>query len=128
MPGPHVVYRVAGLTAVTRTLLEIGLEVEDLKNAFSDIAAEGARQAALFAPKRSGRLAGDIRGNRARSKAVVTAGRVSVPYAGPINYGWARRNIEPSGFMQRVDYGWDNYGLRRLEDELNKQIARRGLL
>jgi hypothetical protein len=29
-----------------------------------------------------------------RSKAVVTAGRASVPYAGPINYGWAAHNIE----------------------------------
>ncbi|HEY1178608.1 MAG TPA: hypothetical protein VGF17_20835 [Phytomonospora sp.] len=127
MPGQHVRYRIEGLTAVTRGLLELGLEVEDLKNAFSAIADEGARQAALFAPKLTGRLAGDIRGNRARSKAVVTAGRVSVPYAGAINYGWARHNIEPSGFLQKVDYGWEDYGLRRLEEEINAQIARRGL-
>ena len=124
---PGIAYRIEGLSAVTRALIELGIEVEDLKNAFGSIADEGARQAALFAPKRSGRLAGDIRGNRARSKAVVTAGRASVPYAGAINYGSARHNIEPSGFLQKVDYGWQDYGLRRLEQEINTQIARRGL-
>lgn len=127
MPGAHIRFRVEGLTAVTRALLELGLEVEDLKDAFSAIASEGAHQAALYAPKRSGRLAADVRGNRARSKAVVTVGRVSVPYAGAINYGWARHNIQASGFLQKVDAGWNDYGLRRLEEEINKQIRSRGL-
>ena len=127
MPGVYGGIRIEGLSAVTRALLELGLEVEDLKSAFADIAAEGARQAALYAPKRTGTLAGDIRGNRARSSAHVTAGRVSVPYAGPINYGWAAHNIEPSGFMQKADKGWGDYALRRLEQEINRQIARRGL-
>lgn len=119
--------RVEGLTQVVQALLAIGLEVDDLKGAFSNIADHGARLAAQYAPRRTGRLAGDIRGNRARSKAVVTAGRVSVPYAGPINYGWAARGIEPSGFMQKADQALQPYSLRRLEDEINTQIKKRGL-
>src|SRR5688500_18024830 len=103
MPGRHVTIRVDGLNAVVRSLLAMGLEVEDLKDAFSEIARFGAVVASRHAPRRTGRLASDIRGNRARSKAVVTAGRVSVPYAGPINYGWAAHGIEPSGFMQKAD-------------------------
>lgn len=120
-------FKVDGLNQVVRGLLEIGVEVEDLKGAFSAIADMGARTAARFAPKRSGRLAGDIRGNRARSKAVVTAGRASLPYAGPINYGWVKRNIEPSLFMQRADRAVRPFSLRRLEAEINIQIKRRGL-
>lgn len=119
--------RVSGLTAVTRALLEIGFEVEDLKDAFSDIARLGARIASKYAPKKSGRLAGDVRGNRARSKAVITAGRASVPYAGPINYGWAAHNISASGFMQRADKVMQPYALKRLEKSINRQIAIRGL-
>lgn len=119
--------KVSGLTAVTRALLEMGLQVDDLKDAFSDIADQGARVAAQNVRSRTGRLAGDIRGNRARSKAVVTAGRVSVPYAGPINYGWAAHNIDPQGFMQKADVAMQPYSLRRLEDEINRQINRRGL-
>lgn len=120
-------FKVVGLNAVVRDLAALGLEVEDLKNAFSTIAAEGAQVAAGFAPKRTGRLAGDIRGNRAKSKAVVTAGRVSVPYAGPINYGWPARNIAANGFMQRTDAVMQPVAIERLEQEINRQIARRGL-
>lgn len=119
--------RVDGLNRVVRALLEIGLEVDDLKDAFSSIADRGARVAASLAPKVSGTLAGDIRGNRAKSKAVVSAGRVSVPYAGPINYGWKAHNITASGFMQRTDQVMRPYALRRLESEINTQIRRRGL-
>ncbi|MDI6908636.1 hypothetical protein [Nocardioides sp.] len=118
---------VTGLAQVTRALREVGVEVDDLKNAFAAIAAEGARLAAGFAPMRSGRLARDIRGNRAKSKAVVTAGRASVPYAGPINYGWPARNIAASGYMQKASTAMEPVALRRLADEIDNQIKRRGL-
>lgn len=119
--------RVDGLARVTRALVEFGLEVDDLKDAFSSIADEGARLAGRLAPQRTGALAGDVRGNRARSSAHVAAGRASVPYAGPINYGWRAHHIAPAGFMQKADQQWQPYALRRLEQEINKQIVRRGL-
>lgn len=120
-------FRVAGLNAVVRDLQGMGLEVEDLKVAFSTIAAEGAQVASGLAPRVTGRLAGDVRGNRAKSKAVVTAGRRSVPYAGPINYGWPARNIAPSGFMQKTDEVMAPRALAMLETEINRQIAKKGL-
>lgn len=123
----QVGFRVSGLTQVIRDLQAIGVEVEDLKGAFSEIASEGAQVASGFAPRLTGRLAGDIRGNRAKSKAVVTAGRVSVPYAGAINYGWPARNISASGFMQRADVVMQPRAVQMLESEINQQIARRGL-
>lgn len=119
--------RVDGLNSVIRALLTMGLEVDDLKGAFAPIAAEGARIAARYAPKLTGTLAGDVRGNRARSSAHVAAGRASVPYAGPINYGWRAHNITASGFMQKADQEWQPFALRRLEQEINSQISRRGL-
>lgn len=123
-PGLHV----SGLSRVTRALLDMGLEVTDLKDAFSDIAAEGARQVAQFAPRgATGRLAGDARGNRAKSKAVVTIGRASVPYAGPINYGWREHNISPAGFLQRADEAMQPYALKRLDKNIDDIITKRGL-
>jgi len=119
--------RVSGLTQVVRALQEVGLEVTDLKDAFSSIADRGARLAASYAPRRSGRLAGDVRGNRAKSKAVITAGRVSVPYAGAINYGWRAHNIAPNPFMQKADRALRPFALRQLENAINTQIRRRGL-
>lgn len=127
MARPYVSFRIDGLAAVVRALLELGIDVEDLKDAFSDIARMGANVASRLAPRRSGRLAADIRGNRARAKAVITSGRVSVPYAGPINYGWAAHNIEPSGYMQRADSELQPYALRALEANINSKIRQKGL-
>lgn len=123
----RVGFRVDGLSGVVRGLQAIGVEVEDLKDAFAKIADEGADIASSEAPKLTGRLAGDIRGNRAKSKAVVTAGRSSLPYAGPINYGWPKRNIAAAGFMQRADQRMQPIALRRLEAEINQAINRRNL-
>ena len=120
-------FKVDGLYQVVGALMAIGLEVDDLKSAFSSIAETGAQLASRYAPRRSGALAADIRGNRAKSKADVTAGRVSVPYAGPINYGWAAHGIEANGFMQRADADMRPFALKRLEDEINTQIRKRGL-
>ena len=125
--GEFVTTRIDGLNAVVRDLLAMGLEVEDMKGAFSEIARMGAKVAAGHAPKRSGRLARDVRGNRARNKAVIAAGRSSLPYAGPINYGWAKQNIQPSGFMQKADKEMQPYALRRLELAINTSVRKRGL-
>lgn len=114
--------KVEGLSQVVRALQQMGIEVEDLKDAFAKIADQAAKAAAANAPRLSGRLAADIRGNRAKSKAVVTAGRASVPYAGPINYGWSARNISPSLFMQRADEQMQPVALQLLEDDINAKI------
>jgi hypothetical protein len=127
MSRDPVTIRVEGLNKVVRDLKAVGLEVDDLKDAFSTIAAQGARLAAHFAPFRTGTLAGDVRGNRAQSKAVVTAGRVSVPYAGPINYGWAARNIQPAEFMQKASDAMEPIALTELDHEITRQIKKRGL-
>lgn len=120
-------YKVEGLNQVVRALQQMGADVEDLKDAFSTIASDAAQTASSLAPRASGRLAGDIRGNRAKSKAVVTAGRSSVPYAGAINYGWPSRSIEPSLFMQRADQQTQPRAIQTLEDEINRKIRERGL-
>jgi hypothetical protein len=123
----QVGFRVQGLTQVVKALQEFGLEVDDLKDVFSRIASEGAEAAARHAPVKTGRLRSDIRGNRAKAKAVVTAGRKSVPYAGPINYGWPRRGIAPTQFLQAADEEMRPRAIQLLEDGINAQIRKKGL-
>lgn len=128
MAGASGGIRVEGLNQLIRALNLTAHEVDDLKDAFQELSQEGARAAAAFAPKRSGALAGSIRGNRAKNKAVISAGRGgSVPYAGPINYGWAKRNIRANGFMQRADEQLKPKAVTVLKREIDKLIARRGL-
>lgn len=120
--------KVEGLTETLRGLQRIGVEAGDLKDAMAEIAAEGARLASSFAPKRSGRLASSVRGNRAKAKAVVTAGRArTVPYARVINYGWPKRGIRAARFMQRADEQLQPRAVEMLETGLDKAIRRAGL-
>jgi hypothetical protein len=125
--GSPVSVRVEGLNQKIKELQALGLEVEDLKDAFAPIAKEGAEVAAGFVQSRSGALAGTARGNRAKNKAVVTVGRASVPYAGPQNYGWARRNIPAQGFFEKTDQVMEPVALKRLEDEIDSITTKRGL-
>lgn len=120
-------YKVEGLNKLVRDLQTLGVEIDDLKDSFSKLADKGAKVAASFAPRRSGKLAASVRGNRAKNKAVVSAGKARVPYAGPINYGWRKRNIEPSHFMQKADEVLRPEALQLLEQEINRKIRERGL-
>jgi hypothetical protein len=119
--------RVEGLNRLVRDLQALGLEVEDLKEAFGEIAAEAAHWASSFAPRRSGNLAASVRGNRAKNKAVVSAGRARVPYAGAVNYGWPARGIAPSSFMQRADEVMRPRALQALDDAIEQKIREKGL-
>lgn len=129
----QVSVRAQGLQALTRELMALGVDLEDIKDAMAEIAARGAKVAAKYAPVGSGRdphpgqLRADIRGNRARAKAVVTAGRVSVPYAGPINYSWPARNIKGSFFMQKVDTELGPLAPTILQLSISNLIRKRGL-
>lgn len=119
--------RVEGLNRTLRALRSMGVEVNDLKDAFSKISTTGAGIAARLAPKKSGRLARTVRGNRAQSKAVIRAGFASAPHAGPINYGWPKRNIKASSFMQRADREIEPYALQMLTENIDHLTQRKGL-
>lgn len=119
--------RIEGLNKMVRDLQALGLELDDLKDAFAGVAADGARLAAAFAPRRSGALAASVRGNRAKSKAVVAAGKARVPYAAVINYGWRKRRIGASRFMQRADEAMQPRALAELDRAIEQRIKAKGL-
>jgi hypothetical protein len=119
--------RVEGLTQAVRALQGYGVEIADLKAAFAAISGEGARLASSFAPVRTGTLARSVRGNKAKNKAVVLAGRARVPYAGAINYGWPARDIGKTLFMQRADQQLQPDAVRLLEEGLDEAARKAGL-
>jgi hypothetical protein len=119
--------KVEGLNQTVRALQKAGVEIADLKSVFSGIAAEGASLASSFAPVRTGRLRASVRGNKAKNKAVIAAGKARVPYAGPVNYGWPRRGIKPALFMQRADRTLQPRAVDMLEAGLDEVIRKAGL-
>ena len=50
-------------------------------------------------PRLTGTLALSIRPTASQKEGAVLAGSRSVPYAGPIHFGWPSRNIEPDPFL-----------------------------
>ncbi|GIG69741.1 HK97 gp10 family phage protein [Phytomonospora endophytica] len=90
---------VDGAAQLRRTLRKAGADAADLKDANAAAAAIVARAGAAAAPRRTGRLAASVRGNRAVGAAVVRAGGARVPYAAPIHWGWPRRGIAAQPFL-----------------------------
>jgi len=119
--------RVDGLNKLVRDLQTMGIEITDLKEVFGALAQEAAQIAAGLAPHGTGRLAASVRGSHAKNYATVKAGGARIPYAGAINYGWAKHNIQPSLFMQRADQMIRPRALRTVRNGIEKLIRQRSL-
>lgn len=119
---------VSGLREITRAMEKAGVDVEELKDAMGAVAAEAATTMQGFVPTRTGRLRGSVRGNRAKGKAIVTAGTARVPYAGAVQYGWPRRNIKPARYVERTDAVMDDRAAAILEAGWEEIANRNGLL
>lgn len=117
--------RITGDAEVNARLARLGVRVRDLD--FTQIANEGMRLAARFAPRRSGRLKASIKANKAKSRAVIRAGNARVKYAGAINYGWRARNIRAANFMERADARLRVTVPRTLDRQIKRIIRRQGL-
>jgi hypothetical protein len=111
--------RVDGARELRRSLKAAGDDLEDLRAVHATVARYVALRAAAMAPRRSGRLAGSVRGNNAKTSAVVKSGGARTPYAGPIHWGWPRRHIAAHPFMvdaaHTTEPTWTRYYLREVE-------------
>lgn len=99
MVARGVTARVEGLDRLVRTLNRAALDITDLKDANKSVGEVVAGEAVMRAPRgKTGKLAGSIRSARQARRARVVVGRASVPYAGPIHWGWPARNIAAQPF------------------------------
>lgn len=104
-----VTFRVEGLNKLLRALEQLDNEAKQQFKAVGKWAGEQvAKEARGIVPVRSGRLQKSIKASATGRGAVVRAGRTAVPYAGPIHFGWGRRNIFPQPFLyQAADRRFD---------------------
>jgi hypothetical protein len=120
--GTDFELKIVGLNELIRTMRKAGLDLTELKDAHHRAGEIVATEAAAIAPRRSGRLAGTIRAAKQVRRARVQVGRASVPYAGPIHWGWPSRNIEPQPFLsdaaRSTEPQWRTEYQRAIEDAL----------
>lgn len=91
--------KVEGARELERTTHRAADKLDDLSGAHGQAGDYVAQLARSKAPAVTGRLANSIRAERAATQASVTAGGPGVPYAAPIHWGWAARNISAQPFL-----------------------------
>jgi len=75
-------------------------QLKETNKKAADLVAQGA---IFYVPVgETGRLLGSIGARAGETWAEVKAGGASVPYAGPIHWGWPDRNIAPHKFIYKA--------------------------
>ena len=91
---------VVGQKRFVQTMRKAGADMKELKEVNWRAADIAKPEAVARAPRgRTGKLAGSIRVGATQKAGIIRAGRKTVPYAGPINYGWPARHIKPRTFV-----------------------------
>tara|TARA_R110002020_G_scaffold8879_5_gene35652 strand:- start:427 stop:819 length:393 start_codon:yes stop_codon:yes gene_type:complete len=96
---------VQGGRELRRKFKEAGDDMADLKELHRRLADDVAGTAKTKVPVRTGRLRNSIRGSGTKTAARVRVGNnrksgpSAVPYAKPIHFGWAAKNIKPQPFI-----------------------------
>lgn len=90
---------VEGARQLRRTMRKAGLDLQQLKDAHAAASRIVAAAATSRAPIRTGRLQSTIRAAGTTTAGIVRAGYKSVPYAGPIHWGWPARSITADPFL-----------------------------
>jgi phage gpG-like protein len=112
-----VTFRVEGLNKLLKALEQLDQEAKQNFRAAGKWAGEEvAKTARGIVPVGTGRLQKSIKGVATARGAKVRAGRSAVPYAGPIHFGWGRRNIFPQPFLYRA-------ADRRVNDVVDQYLA-----
>jgi hypothetical protein len=91
--------KVTGAREFRAAMKHMSADLSDLTAINKAAASTVATEARNRAPVLTGRLAGSIRAGATRTRGYVKAGGRSIPYAGPIHFGWPRHNIEPQPFI-----------------------------
>lgn len=117
---------VEGDDDVTRAVAGLADDVATL-DAWHAIAAEGEVIAGRLAPRDRGTLSAGVVGTVVHAGATIGVRGRAVLYAGPINYGWRRRHIKPSYFLQRTDTALEDRATALLEHDTDALLTRKGL-
>lgn len=76
-----------------------GADLGQLKSAHAEAAGIAKAGAVERVPVRSGRLRQTVRASGTNTAGILRAGYASVPYAGPIHWGWPARHITANPFL-----------------------------
>lgn len=118
------VHAVEGARQLRRSLRQFGDDLQSMREAHQGAAEIAAHASSALAPARTGRLRGTIRAAGTKTAAVVRAGFKRVPYAGPIHWGWAKRNIAANPFISQGAQDSEGRWIRVYEDYIDQAMQK----
>lgn len=92
--------QIEGGRELRRTMKQAGEDMQQMKDAHAAAARIAAAAARGKTPVgETGNLAASVRSSGTTTAGILRAGKASVPYAGPIHWGWPSRNITAQPFL-----------------------------
>ena len=113
---------VVGQKRFVQTMRKAGADMKELKGVNRQAADIALPAVQRLTPRRTGRLAASIRAGATQKAGVIRAGRKTVPYAGPVNYGWPKHGIRPRLFVNQGVAGSESAWSRVYADFIDKTI------
>ena len=115
--------KVEGARELEASARAASADLADMGRANSQAGDYLAQVARSKAPAVTGRLAGSIRAAHSPTETTVTAGGPGVPYAGPIHWGWAARNISAQPFLVDALATAETSVVRMYETDVARTVA-----
>jgi len=116
--------QVLGAKELRKTLKQAGEDLGDLKDVHQAVGNMIVSVARGLAPSRTGALAGSIRAGRLAGGVTVRAGSGSIPYAGPIHWGWPARGIKAQPFLSDAATTTESQWVELYQAEVEKILDR----
>lgn len=114
---------VVGQKRFVQTMRKAGADMKELKEVNRRAADIAKPEAVARAPRgKTGKLAGSIRVGATQKAGIIRAGRKTVLYAGPINYGWPARHIKPRTFVNDAVAGTEAQWAKEYEQFVKKTM------
>ena len=114
---------VVGQKRFVQTMRKAGAGMKELKEVNRRAADIAKPEAVARAPRgKTGKLAGSIRVGATQKAGIIRAGRKTVLYAGPINYGWPARHIKPRTFVNDAVAGTEAQWAKEYEQFVKKTM------
>lgn len=127
LSGGGVTVRIEGLRRTLRAMEAAGVAAESMRDLMHSIGLIVVGAARPSTPVLTGALAGTLRAGKGKTKAVIRAGRASVPYAGVIHYGWPARGIQARPFLTSAVQSTRSQTFSALEEGIDQLLKKQDL-
>jgi hypothetical protein len=118
---------IQGVDEVKTSINNIVREIKSNLGLNKELSINLAQKASAIAPRLTGALASSIVGNGSSERAQIVAGSSAVPYAGVIEYGWPKKNIQAQPYLRTAVNNNMGYIVQKYEESIKNIVKQYNL-